>query len=386
MQYEIKSLHERLGVTVVYVTHDQGEALTMSDRIAVFERGPHPQIADPETIYDRPDTIFVAEFIGETNRLAVMVGARGGREGGRCDRGRRRLVACAGPGVEAGKPACIMIRPERLGVAGRDGENRLSASVRDVIYHGDHRRLHLACEHLGAIVARIPARGGEARPGDTIDIGFSADDAQALPPRSHRNRPEGQNGSTSMRKTRIWSGAAALALGAAILALPAAAQRPLTEVSRGGAYQDAQKKVYFEPFKSAGGVEMIDESWDGGIGVLRSKVEGGADSGWDVVQVESEELTIGCDEGLYEPLDWSKIGGEGAYMKEAVSDCGVGAIVYDFVLGYDKDKLSAAPPGWADFFDTQKFPGKRALRQGPKTNLEIALMADGVAPKDVYES
>lgn len=179
----------------------------------------------------------------------------------------------------------------------------------------------------------------------------------------------------------------ALAMAAAIGLAPAAqaqSDRPLTVVSWGGAYQEAQKKVYFEPFKTASGKQMIDEAWDGGIGVLRSKVEGGTDSGWDVIQVESEELAIGCDEGLFEPLDWEKIGGKDAYMEAAVHECGVGAIVWDFVLGYDKDKLAEAPAGWADFFDTAKFPGKRALRQGPKSNLEFALMADGVAPADVY--
>jgi len=84
-------------------------------------------------------------------------------------------------------------------------------------------------------------------------------------------------------------------------------------------------------------------------------------------------------------MDYSKIGGEAAYIPPSVNPCGVGAILYDFVLGYDKDKLKEAPHGWADFFDTKKIPGKRALRQGPKTTLEIALMADGVAPKDVYK-
>lgn len=177
---------------------------------------------------------------------------------------------------------------------------------------------------------------------------------------------------------------AALLAGATLASAPALA-RPLTVVSWGGAYQEAQKQVYFEPFKASSGTEMIDESWDGGIGVLRSKVEGGTDSGWDVVQVESEELAVGCDEGLFLQLDWDKIGGKDAYMDAAVSECGVGAIVYDFVLGYDKDKLAEAPSGWADFFDTAKYPGKRALRQGPKTNLEIALIADGVAPADVYD-
>lgn len=178
--------------------------------------------------------------------------------------------------------------------------------------------------------------------------------------------------------------AAAALVGVGLLAAGVHAARPLTVVSWGGAYQDAQKKVYFEPFKATG-TAMIDESWDGGVGVLRSKVQGGTDSGWDVVQVESEELVIGCDEGMFLPLDYGKIGGKDAYLPAAVHECGVGAIVYNFVLGYDKDKLKDGPTGWADFFDLKKFPGKRALRQGPKTNLEIALIADGVAPADVYK-
>jgi putative spermidine/putrescine transport system substrate-binding protein len=165
---------------------------------------------------------------------------------------------------------------------------------------------------------------------------------------------------------------------------PATQARDLTVVSWGGAYQDAQKKVYFEPFRKTAGISMNDESWDGGIGVLRAKVQGGAAT-WDVVQVESEELAVGCEEGLFEKIEYSRIGGEAAYLAPSVDPCGIGAIVYDFVLGYDKDKLRDAPTSWTDFFDTKKYPGKRSLRQGPKTTLEIALIADGVAPKDVYK-
>jgi putative spermidine/putrescine transport system substrate-binding protein len=111
------------------------------------------------------------------------------------------------------------------------------------------------------------------------------------------------------------------------IALAASAQaRDLTVVSWGGAYQDAQKKVYFEPFKKVAGVLMNDESWDGGIGVLRAKVQGGAAT-WDVVQVESEELAVGCEEGLFEKIDYSKIGGEAAYLPPSVNPCGVGAIL-----------------------------------------------------------
>jgi putative spermidine/putrescine transport system substrate-binding protein len=175
-----------------------------------------------------------------------------------------------------------------------------------------------------------------------------------------------------------------LLLAAATVALAGtAAARDLSVVSWGGAYQEAQKKVYFEPLQKTG-LKMTDESWDGGIGVLRTKVQGG-NVNWDVVQVESEELVLGCEEGLFEKLDFGKIGGKDQYLPAAVHECGVGAIVYDFILAYDGDKLKDGPTSWKDFWDTKKFPGKRALRQGPKTNLEFALMADGVAPGEVYK-
>lgn len=178
----------------------------------------------------------------------------------------------------------------------------------------------------------------------------------------------------------------ATALGVAGLATNAWSQgRPLTVVSWGGAYQDAQREVYFKPFIAKTGIKLVDESWDGGIGVLRAKLQGGANN-WDLVQVESEELQLGCEEGLFEKIDWAKIGGRDAYMPEATNDCGVGAILYNFVLAYDGDKFkSAGPQSWADFFDLQKFPGKRSLRKGAKTNLEFALIADGVKPADVYQ-
>ncbi len=163
-----------------------------------------------------------------------------------------------------------------------------------------------------------------------------------------------------------------------------ASAEQVTVTSWGGAYQDAQRQVYFEPFEKATGIDLVEESWDGGIGVLRAQVEGG-NATWDVVQVESEELQLGCDEGLFEELDWDKIGGKDRYIESAVSPCGVGAIVYNFVMGYDKDRIGDKPSGWADFFDLKKYPGKRGLRNGPKTNLEIALMADGVPPEKVYD-
>ena len=158
----------------------------------------------------------------------------------------------------------------------------------------------------------------------------------------------------------------------------------VTVTSWGGVYQNAQRKVFFQPFQKDTGTEVKEESWDGGIGALRSRAAAG-DPGWDVVQVESSEISLGCEEGLFEPLDWSKLGGKDAYIPGSVQDCGVGAILYNEGIAYDRDKLKVAPTGWKDFFDTTKFPGKRALRLAPGVALPGALLADGVPPANVYE-
>jgi putative spermidine/putrescine transport system substrate-binding protein len=188
--------------------------------------------------------------------------------------------------------------------------------------------------------------------------------------------------------TRLWRiGALTMPIGA-LLALAAgpALGADLTVTSFGGAYQDAQRKVYFEPFKQATGIDLVEDVWNGGVGTIRAKVEGGGHE-WDVVQVEADELVIGCEEGLYEPIDWEAIGGQDQFIDAAVHDCGVGTIVWSTVLAYDGDKITDDPPeSWADFWDTEKYPGKRGLRRHPKYTLESALMADGVPPDQVYET
>ena len=145
MQYEIKHLHERLGVTVVYVTHDQSEALTMSDRIAVFNDGRIQQLAPPEDLYERPENAFVAQFIGENNTLPGTVETI---EGGFATRARSTNGATVGALPvscgEAGARTQLSIRPERVvvGAAGR-ARTRLEAEVLELIYHGDHIRCRL---------------------------------------------------------------------------------------------------------------------------------------------------------------------------------------------------------------------------------------------------
>lgn len=167
---------------------------------------------------------------------------------------------------------------------------------------------------------------------------------------------------------------------------PARAQRrDLTVVSWGGAYQEAQREVFFRPWAAARGQRLLEETWDGGIDVLRTRIRAGTNT-WDLVQVEGEELLLGCAEGLFETLDPEEVGGRDAYVTSAVHECGVGAITYAFVLSWDRARLAAPPAGWADLFDTRRIPGRRALRRGPKATLEIALLADGVPPADVYRA
>ncbi|ASJ61976.1 ABC transporter substrate-binding protein (plasmid) [Sinorhizobium meliloti WSM1022] len=176
---------------------------------------------------------------------------------------------------------------------------------------------------------------------------------------------------------------AAVAVLSASLAAPAFA-RDLTVVSWGGNYQDAQRDIYFKPFAEKSGKPVLDETWDGGIGVIQSKVKAGAPN-WDAVQVEAEELALGCADGLYETIDWDKMGGKGKFLESAVNDCGVGAIVWSTAIAYDGDKLKEGPVSWADFWNVEKFPGKRSLRKGPKYTLEFALLADGVSKDELYD-
>lgn len=160
--------------------------------------------------------------------------------------------------------------------------------------------------------------------------------------------------------------------------------RDLTVVSWGGVFQEAQRSVFFQPFTATTKLAVKEDSWDGGVGALRAKVQAGEANNWDVVQVEADELAVGCEEGLFEPIKPDSVGGSARYFPGMLSDCGVPANVYSIVAAYDAGKLKAGPQTWADFWDVKKFPGKRALRQGPKMNLEFALMADGVPADKVY--
>jgi putative spermidine/putrescine transport system ATP-binding protein len=187
MQFEIKHLHESLGITVVYVTHDQGEALTMSDRIAVFNDGRIQQLAPPADLYERPDNSFVAGFIGENNKLPGMVeDISGGRALVRLATGE--LIDATPVNVSTrGQPTLVSIRPERVEYkpeALPEGAHTLDAEVLEFIYMGDlfRTRLRVAGSDDFVIKSRNTAGQRMLQPGEKIRIGWAPQDARALDP------------------------------------------------------------------------------------------------------------------------------------------------------------------------------------------------------------
>ncbi len=164
MQLEIRHLHQRLGVTMMYVTHDQQEALTLSDRIAVFEGGRIRQLADPRTLYDRPADAFVAGFVGENNRLAGRVVALEGRD---CRVALDCGIETAAQAVDiprAGERCLLAVRPERIAVAPVEaqdlGAGAMPARLLEAIFLGDHVRLRLALGSGAEITAKRAVGGG----------------------------------------------------------------------------------------------------------------------------------------------------------------------------------------------------------------------------------
>jgi putative spermidine/putrescine transport system substrate-binding protein len=166
-----------------------------------------------------------------------------------------------------------------------------------------------------------------------------------------------------------------------------AAARDLTWVSFGGALQDAIRSAFVKPFSEANHLTVVEDSYTGAMSSIAAQVMA-KNVTWDVVDVNSDVIRAGCEQGYFEKLDWSALPPKSKFLPAAVNNgpCGIGFLTGAMVLGYDATKYPEAhPTSWADFWDTQKFPGKRALRQDPRFTLEIALMADGVKPQDIYE-
>ena len=188
MQYEIRRIQEEVGVTMIYVTHDQGEAMVLSDRIAVFEAGQIQQLAAPITLYEEPNVPFVASFIGENNRLngtvtkvvdslcTVDVG------------GHAIQAAQVSASTAPGDNVVVVIRPERVSILQSEGgfSNVHPATVHDITFVGDHLRVQLDTCGNPDFIAKIPniAGHGSVLKGDTVNVGWATLDCRALPQNS----------------------------------------------------------------------------------------------------------------------------------------------------------------------------------------------------------
>jgi len=178
------------------------------------------------------------------------------------------------------------------------------------------------------------------------------------------------------------TGVAALTL---TMTIPAAAEESLTVVSWGGAYQESQREAYMTPFAKETGTKITEEEYNGEIAKIRAMVEAGNVT-WDAVDVDTQTALAACAEGILETIDYAKIGVDRSKIIGGdIFDCAVPSILYSTIFAYDTDKLNPGPTTINDLFDTQKFPGKRALQKGPFINLEWALIADGVPAADLYK-
>ncbi|KGJ05927.1 putative spermidine/putrescine transport system substrate-binding protein [Paracoccus halophilus] len=186
-----------------------------------------------------------------------------------------------------------------------------------------------------------------------------------------------------------------LILTSALVAVAATAQaqdRQVDLLSWGGAYGKSHVEAYAKPFEAETGIKVTVSDADNPATPVKAQVEAGNVT-VDVASVEYADAVRLCDEGLLEEIDPAILlpaeDGTAAtddFIAGAVTECFVGTDVYSMVLAYDDSKFAdAKPAGPADFFDTAKFPGKRTMRKGAKFNLEFALMADGVAPDQVYD-
>jgi putative spermidine/putrescine transport system ATP-binding protein len=181
MQNELMQIHDRLGVTMVYVTHDQAEALTMSDRIAIFNDGAIQQLATPAELYARPSNAFVASFVGENNAIAGHVQRLAGPLVELRAEDGRVIRATAVGGLAEGDAAVAMVRPEHLRLGPAEGENRFEMPVERTIYLGDAAKVMLRLAPDREVCAKVPSEALAALPrGSLQSVSWRAQDCLAF--------------------------------------------------------------------------------------------------------------------------------------------------------------------------------------------------------------
>ncbi|GAB6901463.1 ABC transporter ATP-binding protein [Kineosporia succinea] len=185
MQFELKRLQREVGITFIYVTHDQEEALTMSDRIAVMSKGRVLQVASPTEIYDAPNSRFVAGFIGSCNLIEAVVSTENG--------GRVVTVPGLGPvparpadEVTTGSPVVVAVRPERMSLSDRPSEGAFAGSVAERVFLGDEWTYHVRVGAGTELTVRVPSGTMSAAlatvpDGGQVWVSWPADAGRVLP-------------------------------------------------------------------------------------------------------------------------------------------------------------------------------------------------------------
>jgi putative spermidine/putrescine transport system ATP-binding protein len=183
LQTEIKRIHEELGITFVYVTHDQDEALLLSDRIAVFRDGRIDQVGTAEDLYERPRTRFVAEFVGDSNVLHGVVQPHG--QAVRLDDGTEiQTQDCRG--ADAGQAVTLVVRPERVqlrtaGAAADSYRNVIRGTVAAVRHLGAARKIEVETALRSGILVREPAdQPSGVQPGDLVEVCWRSEDCAVI--------------------------------------------------------------------------------------------------------------------------------------------------------------------------------------------------------------
>ena len=184
MQYEIKHIHGRIGITVVYVTHDQNEALTMSNRIAVFNDGKIQQISTPDVLYEKPDSAFVAQFIGENNQIKGKVKSINGTNCVIETENGEDIVSLKVNVSSVGEDSTVSLRPERVAINATEGEfeNKFEAQVKELIYLGDHIRTRVEVCGNDQFIVKVPNsyKGSNLEEGTKVKLSWNASDSRTL--------------------------------------------------------------------------------------------------------------------------------------------------------------------------------------------------------------
>ena len=186
MRVEIKKIQKQTGITAIFVTHDQEEALSMSDRIVVMNAGAVEQVGTPQEVYERPATAFVADFLGKANMLGgTVAGGDAGTVNVTLDAGQTVAVATPRP-LAAGTAVTVVVRPQKLALAAPGAANSLKGSVISTSYLGSGAIYEIGIGANAVVRAHVAASGTVAREGESVDVAFQPADCVLMDARGLR--------------------------------------------------------------------------------------------------------------------------------------------------------------------------------------------------------